>query len=88
MQVLGQIRRSFNSVSTDMLYVLYKTYVRPHLEYCVQAWCPDLAKGIDLIEKVYRHARKLLPFLSHQPYESHLTTLDLFIFSVLPMPER
>ena len=78
MQVLGLLRRSFKHVSGDLLTFLYKMYVRPHLEYCIQVWSPYLAKDIDLLEKVQRRATKLLPSLSNLPYESRLEKLDLY----------
>jgi len=46
------IRRTFQSMSKDLFVFLYRTYVRPHLEYCVQLWNPYLAKDIDSFEKV------------------------------------
>ena len=71
-QVLGLIRRSFRIDSTDMFIFLYKMYVRPHLEYCVQSWNLYLARDIDTLEKVQRHATKHLHRLAHITYESLL----------------
>jgi len=59
-RILGMIRRAFYSMSGDLFMFLYKTYVRPHLEYCVQLWCPYLAKDIDILEKVQVRATKLV----------------------------
>ena len=36
MKALGLIKRTFKYCNTKSLVKLYKTYVRPHLEYCVQ----------------------------------------------------
>ena len=51
-QILGLIRRTFKTTSPEMFVFLYKMYVRPHLEYCVQTWSSYLAKDIDVLEKV------------------------------------
>ena len=50
---------------------LYKTIVRPHLEYCIQAWRP-YRKDIDMLERVQRRATKKIPKLSNISYEMHL----------------
>ena len=38
--VLGQMSRAFQFRDKVVWIRLYKTFVRPHLEFCVQAWCP------------------------------------------------
>ena len=45
-KVLGMIRRTFECRSKGVILNLYKSLVRPHLEYCVQAWRPHYKKEI------------------------------------------
>ena len=56
---------------------IYLTFVRPHLEYCVQVWSPYLHCEVDKIEKVQRRATKLVPSLHELPYEECLKKLNL-----------
>ena len=35
--VLGMIKRQFKIIDKEEFGIIYKTYVRPHLEYCIQA---------------------------------------------------
>ena len=75
-QVLGLIRRSFKINSVDMFVFLYKMYVRPHLEYCVQTWSPYLVRDIDTLEKVQRHA--LSTWISPSTIWKSTWKLDLY----------
>ena len=42
---------------------LYKSLVRPHLDYAMQVWSPHLEKYKKIIEKVRDRAAKLIPNL-------------------------
>ena len=48
-QVIGMIRRNITYKDKSLIVPLY--LVRPHLEYCIQAWSPYLRKDIDMLEK-------------------------------------
>ena len=48
-QVLGVIRRNISYKDKRLIVPLYKAIVRPHLEYCIQAWSPYLRKDIDML---------------------------------------
>ena len=61
-QVLGMIRRNITYKDNSLIVPLYKAIVRPHLEYCIQAWSPYLRKDIDMLEKIQRRATKLIHF--------------------------
>ena len=37
-QILGLIRRTIMYKEKQLIVPLYKSIVRPHLEYCIQAW--------------------------------------------------
>ena len=51
-QILGLIRRNIVYKEKELIIPLYKTIVRPHLEYCIQAWRPYRKKDIDILERV------------------------------------
>ena len=78
MRVLGMLKRTFTFNSKELFIFLYKTYVRPLLEYCVQLWCPYLVGDIDTLERVQRRATKLVPELSKLTYESRLRKIDIY----------
>ena len=56
---------------------LFKTYIRPGLEYCTPVWSPHLISDIDTIEKVQKHFTKRLPGLWNRNYAERLQILNL-----------
>jgi hypothetical protein len=60
-----------------MLERLYKIFVRPHLEYAFQVWCPYTVGDINELEKVQHRVTRLLPQLKALPYEDRLKRLNL-----------
>ena len=78
MQALGRIKRTFKYITPQSFLILYKTYIRPHLEYCTPAWSPLLAKDTDIIEKVQHRSTKMVATLADLPYEDRLRHLDLY----------
>ena len=80
-RMLGMIKRTIVSRDKEIIVKLYKSLVRPHLEYCVQAWNPFLKKDIELLEKVQRRATKMVNGCHNLSYERRLqycglTTLE------------
>ena len=49
--MLGIIRKEIENKMASIILPLYKSMVRPHLEYCVQFWSSHLKKDIIELEK-------------------------------------
>ena len=69
---LGMIKRTISNKSKKIVTKLYKSLIRPKLEYCVQAWRPYLKKDIESIERVQHRATKMIKEIKNLSYEERL----------------
>nr|VZI08040.1 unnamed protein product [Spirometra erinaceieuropaei] len=60
MSMLYLVKRAFSSFDEDCFAKVFQTFVRPHLEFAIQAWGPWTAKDFGILEKVQRRATKLV----------------------------
>ena len=62
---LGLIFKSFTYLDKDMFLALYKSLVRPHLEYLTTVWSPMYKKDAMILENTQRRATKMANSLSN-----------------------
>ena len=76
-QVLAVVRRSFAYIDNFTLPLIYKSLVRPHLEYGNLAWGPFGKTDQRRLERVQRRATRLVADLRLCTYEERLRILKL-----------
>jgi len=52
-KIIGMVRRNFRKLDVEDFLLIYKTYIRPRLEFCIQSW-----SLVSISEQRYRNARK------------------------------
>jgi len=54
------IRRTISYKEPKIMLSLYKTLVRPHVEYCSSVWNPHYSKDKVLLERVQHRYTKMI----------------------------
>jgi len=76
-RVFGMVSRQFWEREPWSFLIVYKGFVRRHLEYAIQAWPPYLRRDINCSEKIQRRATKMVKGFHKLPYEPRLKKLKL-----------
>jgi len=73
---LRLLKRHIRDIHVPTFMIMYKTYVRSHLEYCVLG-SPHLKQDFDCLKRIQRRATKLVPELKHLSCHNRLEKLGL-----------
>ena len=76
-QRVNLIFRVFHTRDLNFLLQMYKTFVRPKLEYASDVWSPYILQDIDVIEKCQRLFTRRLPGMQGLTYSERLDRLSL-----------
>ena len=74
---LGIIFRTFTFIDEEIFLNLYKSIVRPHVEYATPIWSPLYKKDKIIIENIQRRATKLVDSCKNLSYPERLRKLGL-----------
>jgi len=78
-KMLGIINRTVDYKSREVLLKLYKSLVRPQLEFCTAAWSPHYKKDKELLERIQHRFTRMVPGLKQLPYDQRLEALNLWM---------
>jgi len=81
-RVIGMVRRNFRHLDIDDFRLIYKTYIRPHLKFCIQAWSTHFIKDIEVMERVQKASTHLVPQLKKYSYTVRLKKIEIGITSL------
>ena len=78
---IAWVTRTIISRESEVLLQIYKSMIRPHIEYCVQLWSPLPSHGnwglILAIEDIQRKFTRLIDGIGLLPYKTRLQKLGL-----------
>ena len=77
-QLCGWVLRTFRTRQKLPMLMLWKSLVRPKLEYCCQLWCPTQTGDIQGIEQVQRSFIRKISGVQHLSYWQQLKELSMY----------
>jgi len=76
-KIVGLIRRNIINKTEEEMLILYKTLVRPTLDYCIPVWRPYLRKDIKQLERIQKRFTKMISGCKKMNYGQRLEKLNL-----------
>jgi uncharacterized protein YktA (UPF0223 family) len=76
-KIVGMIGRNLSTRSSEGMLILYKTLVRPILEYCIPVWRPYAKKDMKNLEKVQKRFTKMIDGCKEKSYDQRLSKLKI-----------
>jgi ribonuclease P/MRP protein subunit RPP40 len=76
-KIVGMIGRNISTRHVEGMMILYKTLVRPILDYCIPVWRPHSLKDVMMIEKVQKRYTKMIEGCKRKTYEQRLSKLGI-----------
>ena len=76
-KIIGLIRRKVANKGMEGMLILYKTLVRPILDYCIPVWRPYLRKDINKLEKIQKRYTKMIKDCRGKNYQQRLKVIGL-----------
>ena len=76
-RIVGSIKRSYETRHPNSICMLYKSIVRPHLEYGNAIWGPHYKGDIKEVEAIQHRITKMIPSIKDMTYEDRLKFLKL-----------
>jgi len=76
-KVVGMIKRNIVNRSSEGMLILYKTLVRPILDYCIPVCRPYLRKDIIKLEKIQKRFTKIIDGCKGKTYDQRLKKLGI-----------
>ena len=68
LSVLRMVNRAFRRLDKDYFLIIYKSFIRHHLDYCVQSCNPHYLKDEEVLEKFQKRAIKCVKGLKGKTY--------------------
>jgi len=76
-KIVGLINRNIINKTEEEMLILYKTLVRPILDYCIPVWRPYLRKDINQLERIQKRFTKMISGCKKKTYMQRLEKLNL-----------